>query len=341
MTWYLAAVASIGALWLLMPRGMPGRLPAALLFLPLFIVLASGLAAGDFDLSLLDVGQGLAAVVRTAGHVLVYDTGQEVLLPYLRSQGLGAPDLVMVSHGDADHAGGLASLREAFPGVRVLTGAMDRIPDTKPCMRGQRWDWDGVHFEVLYPDMGDPLTGNDGSCVLRVSSEGGSLLLPGDIMKKGERRLLALEPVSLHSDVLVAPHHGSNSSSTPDFVAAVVPRLVLFPVGYRDRWGFPKSEVEASYLSMANLADTADDGALCVRFRAGVAPNWSCAGAGTRLVFGPSAKALLIDLKMPIQGIFKPLGATQVRASRVSTDLCVLNPMAATSLRRSYRIFRG
>jgi len=283
VSWYLAAIALLGALWLLMPRGMPGRLPAALLFLPLFIAPASGLAAGDYDFTLLDVGQGLAAVVRTSNHVLVYDTGpkfrsgsdtgQEVLLPYLRSQGLGMPDLVMVSHGDADHAGGLASLREAFPGVRVLTGAMDRISDAKPCMRGQRWDWDGVHFEVLYPDMGDTLTGNDGSCVLRVSSDGGSLLLPGDIMKKGERRLLALESTGLHSDVLVAPHHGSNSSSTPDFTAAVAPRQVLFPVGHHNRWGFPKPEVKARYLTMASLADTADDGALCVLFKAGTAPE--------------------------------------------------------------------
>jgi competence protein ComEC len=282
VAWYLAVVAVLGVAWILMPRGMPGRLPAVLLLLPLFIFAPAGIAAGDYDVTLLDVGQGLAAVVRTAGHVLIYDTGpkfrsgsdtgQEVLLPYLRSQGIAAPDRVMVSHGDNDHAGGLASLRAVYPAVPVYTGAMDRVAAAKPCMRGQRWDWDGVHFEVLYPEMGNPLEGNDASCVLSISGPGGKTLFVGDLMKKGEERLLAMEP-DLRSDLLVAPHHGSNSSSTPPFVAAVMPRAVWFPVGYRNRWDFPKSEVEARYLPLATLADTAKDGALCMRVRAGSRPE--------------------------------------------------------------------
>ena len=282
--WYLVIPALVGAAWMLLPRGMPGRTAAALLLLPLFVIAPAGMAAGDFDVTLLDVGQGLAAVVRTGHHVLVYDTGpkfrsgsdtgQEVLAPYLRSQGLAAPNLVIVSHGDNDHAGGLASLRETYPGVPVYTGAMDRVPDAMPCRRGQHWDWEGVHFEMLYPEAGNPLSGNDASCVLRISSPGNSALLVGDIMKKGERRLLALEPV-LHSDLLVAPHHGSNSSSTPAFVAAVRPRSVWFPVGYRNRWDFPKPEVEARYLPLATLADTATDGALCMQFRSGSRPMLS------------------------------------------------------------------
>jgi competence protein ComEC len=220
-------------------------------------------------------------VVRTAHHVLIYDTGpkfrsgsdtgQEVLVPYLRSQGIAAPDRVIVSHGDNDHAGGLESLRTAYPDLSVYTGAMDRVADAQPCLRGQHWDWEGVHFEMLYPERGNPLSGNDASCVLRISGPGGSALLVGDIMKKGERRLLALQP-DLHGDLLVAPHHGSNSSSTPLFVAAVEPRTVWFPVGYRNRWDFPKPEVQARYLPLATLADTARDGALCMQFRAGSKP---------------------------------------------------------------------
>jgi competence protein ComEC len=281
-TWYLVGLAVLGAAWILLPRGMPGRLPAAMLMLPLFVIAPAGIAAGDYDVTLLDVGQGLSAVVRTSGHILIYDTGpsfrsgsdtgQEVLIPYLRSQGITVPDRIIVSHGDNDHAGGLQSLREAYPGVPVLTGAMDRVPDAKPCMRGQRWDWDGVHFEMLYPEMGNPLTGNDASCVLRVSGKGGSTLFVGDIMKRSEKRLLAMEP-QLRSDLLIAPHHGSNSSSTEPFVAAVSPRQVWFPVGYRNRWDFPKPEVEARYLPLATLADTAQDGALCMRFRAGSLPD--------------------------------------------------------------------
>jgi competence protein ComEC len=279
--WYLVIPALLGTAWILLPRGMPGRAAAVLLMLPLFVIAPADLATGDFDVTLLDVGQGLAAVVRTAHHVLIYDTGpsfrsgsntgQEVLVPYLHSQGLGAPDRVIVSHGDNDHAGGLAGLRRAYPDVPVYTGAMDRVPDAMPCRRGQHWEWEGVHFEMLYPEMGNLLSGNDASCVLRISGPGGSALLVGDIMKKGEKRLLALEP-DLRSDLLVAPHHGSNSSSTPPFVAAVSPHAVWFPVGYRNRWDFPKSEVEARYLPLATLADTANDGALCMQFRVGSRP---------------------------------------------------------------------
>jgi competence protein ComEC len=281
VTWYLTALGLLGVTWILLPRGMPGRLPASLLLLPLFIIAPAGMAAGDFDVTLLDVGQGLSAVVRTGHHVLIYDTGpkfrsgsdtgQEVLVPYLRSQGVTAPDRVIVSHGDNDHAGGLGSLRKAYPAVPVYTGAMDRVPDAMPCRRGQHWDWEGVHFEMLYPESGDPLSGNDASCVLRISGPGGSVLFVGDVMKKGEKRLLALQ-ADLRSDLLVAPHHGSNSSSTPPFVAAVQPHAVWFPVGYRNRWDFPKPEVEARYLPLAALADTANDGALCMQFRAGSKP---------------------------------------------------------------------
>ncbi|HEY3644629.1 MAG TPA: DNA internalization-related competence protein ComEC/Rec2 [Gammaproteobacteria bacterium] len=279
---YLVVLGVLGAAWILLPRGMPGRLPAALLLLPLFVVAPAGIAAGDYDVTLLDVGQGLSAVVRTADHVLVYDTGpsfrsgsdtgQEVLIPYLRAQGITGLDRVIVSHGDNDHAGGLESLREAYPSAPVFTGAMDRVPDAQPCLRGQRWDWDGVHFEMLYPAAGDTLTGNDASCVLRVSGKGGSTLFVGDLMKKGEKRLLQMQPV-LRSDLLIVPHHGSNSSSTEPFVAAVSPQQAWFPVGYRNRWDFPKPEVEARYLPLATLADTARDGALCMRFRAGHMPT--------------------------------------------------------------------
>ena len=282
--WYLVIPALLSAAWILLPRGVPGRVAALLLMLPLFVIAPSGLAAGDFDVTLLDVGQGLAAVVRTGHHVLVYDTGpkfrsgsdtgQEVLIPYLRSQGIAAPDRIIVSHGDNDHAGGLESLRAAFPAVPVYTGAMDRVPDALPCRRGQHWDWEGVHFEMLYPEEGNPLSGNDASCVLRISGPGGSALLVGDIMKKGEKRLLALQ-TDLRSDLLVAPHHGSNSSSTAPFVSAVTPMAVWFPVGYRNRWDFPKSEVEARYLPLATLADTANDGALCMQFRTGSRPTLS------------------------------------------------------------------
>lgn len=279
--WVVLIVAMAGVIVLLMPRGVPGRIAAVSLLLPLFIAAAPAIPAGGFDLTLLDVGQGLSAVVRTAGHVLVYDTGPkfssgsdtggEVVIPYLMSQGIAAPDLTVLSHGDSDHSGGLASLMAAYPRMPVITGAGDRYPQFTRCSRGQHWEWDGVSFDVLYPDATAPLGGNDASCVLRVSGPGGSLLLTGDIMQKGERRLLELAPASLRSEVLVAPHHGSNSSSSLPFVAAVAPAEVLFPVGYRNRWGFPKPEVLARYAEEgAAEVDSVADGAVRMRFRPGL-----------------------------------------------------------------------
>lgn len=281
--WMMLLLSMAGAAWLLMPRGMPGRVAAAALLLPLFVTPHSGIPVGGFDLTMLDVGQGLSAVVRTAGHTMVYDTGPaflsgsdtggEVVIPYLVSQGVAAPDLTVVSHGDSDHAGGLASLRQAYPHMPVLSGAEGRFPDVGTCLRGERWQWDGVNFEVLYPDAGAPAGGNDASCVIKVSSAGGSALLTGDIMRKSERRLLELGAPALKTDLLVAPHHGSNSSSTPAFVAATAPAEVLFPVGYRNRWGFPKPEVVARYSAAgAVLADSASDGAVRVAFRPGTRP---------------------------------------------------------------------
>ena len=281
--WTMLLLSIAGVIWLLMPRGMPGRIAAAALLLPLFVAPPSGIPAGGFDLTLLDVGQGLSAVVRTAGHTLVYDTGPafrsgsdtggEVVIPYLVSQGIAAPDLTVVSHGDSDHAGGLASLRAAYPHMPVLSGAEGRFQDVSTCLRGERWRWDGVTFEVLYPDAEAPAGGNDASCVLKVSGAGGSALLTGDIMRKSEQRLLTLGAPALKTDLLIAPHHGSNSSSTPDFVAAVAPTEVLFPVGYRNRWGFPKPEVVARYSAAgAGLADSVNDGAVRMAFRPGSRP---------------------------------------------------------------------
>jgi competence protein ComEC len=276
-------VALLGAAWLLAPRGIPARWLGAVLLLPLFLTPASGIASGSYEVTLLDVGQGLSTVVRTAGHTLVFDTGpkfyggtdtgQEVVIPYLQAEGIKAPDLVVVSHGDNDHAGGLASLRAAYPGVPVLSGDAERFAGAEPCERGQHWDWDGIEFTILSPDAGLPYTGNNSSCVLRISGPGGSALFTGDIERPAESRLLAADAAFLRSDLLVAPHHGSNSSSTQAFVTAVAPAVVLFPVGYRNRWGFPKAQVVARYRSLgALLADSADDGAIRVRFTPGLRP---------------------------------------------------------------------
>ncbi|HKT32037.1 MAG TPA: DNA internalization-related competence protein ComEC/Rec2 [Gammaproteobacteria bacterium] len=278
----LLACAVAGTLWLMLPRRMPARWLGALLLLPLFVHRPTVIPEGGFNLALLDVGQGLSAVVRTARHTLVYDTGpafsetdtgQLVVIPWLRSRALGAPDLTIVSHGDNDHAGGLRSLRAAWPDMPVLSGAPARVSGARRCVRGQNWDWDGVHFEMLSPATEDPARGNDASCVLQISGASSNALLVGDLMREGEQRLLQRDAARLGSDVLVVPHHGSRTSSGTEFIEAVAPRVALFPVGYRNRWGFPNPQVVQRYRDAgARLLDTVSSGTVEMRLWPGQEP---------------------------------------------------------------------
>ncbi|MGH8321199.1 MAG: ComEC/Rec2 family competence protein, partial [Gammaproteobacteria bacterium] len=245
---------------------------------------APGIPKGGFNLSLLDVGQGLSAVVRTTQHTLIYDTGpafsdhsdtgELVVIPWLQSRGVSAPNLTIVSHGDNDHAGGLRSLRATYPKMPVLSGDPGRVIGAQRCVRGQSWEWDGVRFEMLSPEMDGPVEGNDASCVLQISGTDGNALLVGDLTRRGEQRLLSLDEARLGSDVLVVPHHGSLSSSSEEFVEAVSPRFVLFPVGYRNRWGFPKAKVVRIYQDAgAQELDTVTAGAVEIRLWPGQQPR--------------------------------------------------------------------
>lgn len=271
------ACAVAGLAWLLAPRGWPARWVGAVWLLPLFLLRPPAPALGEAWISLLDVGQGLAVVVRTAHHTLVYDTGarwsrrfdagRAVILPYLRSQHVSALDTLIVSHGDNDHAGGADSLRAGMPIGRLLTSVPERWPQAQACLAGDRWSWDGVGFSILHPGP-DPPAGNNGSCVLRVTTATGSALLPGDIAAAAERQLLAGGGGALTADILIAPHHGSRTSSTEAFLDAVQPRWVLYAVGYRNRYHHPSAEVAARYARRGTHALRSDD-AGCIELRLG------------------------------------------------------------------------
>jgi competence protein ComEC len=231
-------------------------------------------------LTVLDVGQGLGTVVRTATHTLVYDTGPRysaerdagaaVVVPFLRHIGMPRVDTLLVSHADSDHSGGTASLRAALPVERVLGAA----PSAEPCLQGIAWEWDGISFRVIHPAAGSNFTGNDASCVLRVEWPGGALLLTGDISRAAEARLVAEAQSDLAATVIIAPHHGSHSSSTADFVSAVAPQVVVYATGYRNRFGFPHPEVVARYAAVGAQAwDTAQHGALDLQLKPGAAPR--------------------------------------------------------------------
>jgi competence protein ComEC len=246
----------VGAALLLAPRGWPARWVGAAWLLPLLVVRPPAPAAGEAWFTLLDVGQGLAAVVRTQTHTLVFDTGPRfgtfdtgdaVVEPYLRAAGVRRLDTLIVSHGDNDHIGGAESVLRASPAGNVLSSVPERLPAARPCVSGQTWRWDGVDFAVLNPGAERFTRANDNSCVLQVRTRYGNILLPADIEARAERRLIERWGGRLRSEVLVAPHHGSKTSSTPAFIDAVSPRYVLFPVGYRSRYHHPNAAVVRRY----------------------------------------------------------------------------------------------
>jgi competence protein ComEC len=273
-------LAMLGVGWLLAPRGVPARWAGVACLLPLFWHYPRAPAAeGDVWLSVLDVGQGTAVVVRTFRHVLLYDagprfsenfdTGTAVVVPYLRGQGVKSLDMLIVSHSDNDHQGGAESVLREIPAARVLAGEPGRYPaglqPARQCMAGQRWQWDGVSFEILAPAPAAAMNGNNASCVLSIVAPGGRILLPGDIEREVEQQLWAagrLAPV----DILLLPHHGSRSSSTELFVAAVRPRYAVATADYRNRYGFPKADVVGRYRDIgATVLATGQSGAIQFR----------------------------------------------------------------------------
>jgi len=260
-TWGVAGLSSwawcalvVGAAAALAPLPPPGRVAGVLLLVAACGWRATPPGPGAVHFAMLDVGQGLAAVVETRNHVLVYDagpafrsgsdTGTLVVEPYLRHRGLRRIDLLVASHDDLDHAGGAASLARAMPVARrVASGhALDALGPTERCMRGESWTWDGVAFEWLHPGPSTLSKDNDRSCVLRVRAGVHTVLLTGDVERLAEAELLdRADPGRV--DVVIVPHHGSRTSSTAALVAATRPRWALVPSGHRNRWGFPKPDV--------------------------------------------------------------------------------------------------
>ena len=195
----------------------------------------------------------------------------------LRHYGIRRIDTLIVSHGDMDHRGGGSAVLEQSKVKRLLTSVPDKIHwkdgRVESCVEGQSWEWDGVRFEMLYPIVQQPYRGNDASCVLRVQTSGEAVLLPGDIERRSEKLLLKEQAALLPSDIMVAPHHGSNTSSTAAFLRVVHPHYVLFAVGYRNRYGFPKPVVEARYTAEgARLLDSAQDGAITFHLGSSASP---------------------------------------------------------------------
>ena len=273
---YLLLIAFAGFLWLWLPAKFPARWLGLILILPLITYRPEPVAHGAFDYHLLDVGQGLASVVQTKNHVLIYDTGPRasssfdtgklVVLPFLRAKNIKHVDTMLVSHEDMDHRGGSVVINENITIDTIMSSDTSILPNVKHCDVGLKWVWDDVTFEILHPEQSWEGNDNDRSCVLRVSNQNHSLLLTGDIQKLAEKQLLDSR-ATLKSEVMLVPHHGSNTSSTTDFIKAVEPELALAATGYRNRFHFPSSKVVKRYEKQSiQMMTTVDHGAISISF---------------------------------------------------------------------------
>jgi len=251
-------LALLGLLLLLSPKGIPFRYLGIMMLLPLFFPEIEKPKQGELYLSVLDVGQGLSVVAETSEHALVFDTGarfsetmdmgKNVIVPFLRSRSIEVLDSLVVSHADNDHIGGAKSLLSEFSVARILSSAPNALPDysVESCFSGQTWQWDGVVFTFLAPPQAGFKGENNNSCVLKISSAYGAVLLPADIEQEAEQWLVKTQS-NLQAEILIAPHHGSKTSSTRSFLSVVNPDFIVIPADALNRFSFPHSSVIKRY----------------------------------------------------------------------------------------------
>ena len=278
--WSVLLIAGPTMLWVILPQGWPGRGLALLAFAAALLHEPAAPKHSCLSADVLDVGQGLAVVLRTETHSLLYDTGPAfrsgsnaadfTVIPFLRYRGISTLDVLVVSHSDLDHAGGVSSILGHFEPGRIRVGEPDVTPG-HPCRSPEQWEWDDISFAVIHPEAKSAWRGNNASCVILITVGEHKLLITGDIEAEAERSILQqglIGPV----DIVIVPHHGSRTSSVLQFVDELRPSVALVAAGYRNRWGFPKPDVRARWQSAgAAVLTTADSGALSFQLCAGEA----------------------------------------------------------------------
>lgn len=285
--WWVFVAALTGTLWLLAPTGWPVRWLGLIGLLPLLLNTASHPRDGEMWVTAFDVGQGMALLIETRHRRLLYDTGpayspesdggNRVILPYLKARGIDKLDAMIVSHSDNDHSGGALSVLDEIDVNSVSSSLplehpiVEKSRSHQRCEAGQAWSWDGIRFEILHPTPASyessKVKPNWRSCTVKITAGSHSILLPGDIEAGQETQLLESDRELLRSSVLLAPHHGSGTSSTSAFLNAVQPKLALFQIGYRNRYRHPKAEVFERYgrLGIQRIR-TDDSGAIILHF---------------------------------------------------------------------------
>lgn len=274
MTLAVALFGLLACVLLVLPALPRPRWLLPLCCLPYFFPPVGALQDGQFEVINFDVGQGQMTLVRTRHHALLYDTGPRwhegsavgaILHPWLAARRLSL-SLVFVSHGDDDHDGGVADVRALWPSLPLFSGEPARLGVGLPCWRGQRWLLDGVQVEVLWPSVEVPLRhSNNRSCVVRISSANGSVLLTGDIEQPVEFWLAQQEAQAV--SLFQVPHHGSRTSSSFALLRAVSPQMAMVSAGYANRFGHPAEAVRERYAGFAiPLFNTSDTGMQTFRF---------------------------------------------------------------------------
>nr|WP_315419436.1 DNA internalization-related competence protein ComEC/Rec2 [uncultured Pseudomonas sp.] len=277
--WWLSL---LGTVLLLLPNGVPLRLLGLPMLLLAVFPPQERVPHGQVDVVQLDVGQGQSLILRTRHHTLLYDAGPRtgtfdlgarVVLPSLRKFGVDRLDMMLLSHADADHAGGAAAIARGMPIQRVVGGEVEGLPAflrTQPCVSGEQWQWDGVSFELWQWPGAD--NGNAKSCVLQVQANGERLLLTGDIDRAAEQAFL-VSPLAVPTDWLQAPHHGSRSSSSKAFLHRLAPGSVLISRGRGNAFGHPHPQVLQRYQALGSqVYDSAEQGAVRLQLGAFAAP---------------------------------------------------------------------
>jgi len=315
-TAFSAGICALMAVMMIWPRPLAARTPLLLLLLVLAVIVETRRVSPELRVVVMDVGQGLAVLLQTPGYAVLYDTGpryrrgdagHRIVIPVLRHFGVTDLEHLIVSHGDDDHAGGVRSVLSAYPQAGLAASVRLAVPTERfqLCRAGQHWRRDGISFRILHPaptGESGPWSENDASCVLLVQSAQASLLLPGDIEQRAEHRIIAGGTLPV-VDLVVAPHHGSRTSSTPSFIAVTRPDFVVFSAGYRNQWRFPAPDVQNRWLAADACALTtghtgalvfeANDGGslrLVRRYRLDEARIWSEEGSAGEL--SPRCRAL-------------------------------------------------
>ncbi len=276
--WQFGLLMLLAFLFLL-PKNMPPRK----IILPTLVVILLSFIANDkpdkLKMLVFDIGQGLAIFIQVGEKSLVFDTGygkgeyslvKSSLLPYLSRNGIQQLDKLIISHKDSDHAGGLGHILQNLKVEQLLIGERLKphaeklaLKYRKPinCHQYDSWRWDEVEFKFVNRSAMPYEKGNNQSCVLLIKVDGKKLLITGDIEESAEYRLLDAEISNL--DVLLAPHHGSLTSSSNAFVSYTRPKLVIYSTGFANQWGFPKIKVRKRYQKIgAKELITHRDGAI-------------------------------------------------------------------------------